>query len=68
MPDDEYEDRFTLSEEELILIQDESRREQLKQTLIGPIVSTLAHIIVLVLCAVFFQGEVVRRQRLVKME
>ena len=55
-----------LSDEELLLIQDEYRKQKLKETLIGPIISTCVHVALLVLCAVFFTGEVVKKNETVE--
>lgn len=58
----EYEDSFDyegISEEEIMLIQEEYRKQKLKETLIGPIISTIVHVSLIVLSAVFLVGEVV---------
>ena len=48
-----------LDEHEIMEIQAEYRRQKMKENIIGPVISTMVHVTLLVLCAVFFQGEVV---------
>ena len=60
------EDFNVLSDEELTRIQDDYRRQKLKETLIGPLISTCVHVSLLVLCAVFFTGEVVKKNETVE--
>ena len=55
-----------LDEEELLQIQNEYRRQKLKETLIGPCISTLIHVTLLIMCAVFFTGEVVKKNESVE--
>ena len=62
--EEEYKD--TLSEEELLAIQAEYRKKKLKETLVGPVISTCVHVTLLVLCAVFFQGEHVKKNETVE--
>ena len=69
--DEEYEDHQEeysggLSEDEILAIQADYRRQKLKENIIGPCISTLVHITLLVLCAVFFQGEVVEKNETVE--
>ena len=69
---DEYDDQELdhemsgLSEDELMIIQEEYRRQKLKENLIGPVISTMVHVAILVLCAVFFVGEVVVKNETVE--
>ena len=49
-----------------LLIQEEYRRQKLKESLIGPVISTLLHIVLLVLCAAFFVGENVKKNETVE--
>ena len=55
-----------LSDEELMLIQAEYRKQKLKENLMGPIISTSVHVILLTLCAIFFVGEVVEKNESVE--
>ena len=70
--EDEYDDQDFdqemggLSEEELMIIQAEYRRQKLKENLIGPVISTMVHVALLVMCAVFFVGEVVEKNETVE--
>ena len=45
-----------LSEEELFIIQEEYRKKKLQESLLGPTVSTVAHVILLICAAVFLKG------------
>ena len=51
--EDEYYDDGRLSEEEIAEILEEYRRKQLIEHLIGPIVSTVVHIILIILMAIY---------------
>ena len=55
---EEYEDDSfgVLSHEELMEIQEQYRKQKLKENLIGPVISTFLHILLL-LGASFFKGE-----------
>ena len=53
---EELNDFGMLSHEELLEIQEQYRKQKLKETLIGPIISTCLHIILL-LVASLFKGE-----------
>jgi hypothetical protein len=66
--DEEYESEAfgTLSEEELLRIQADYRKQKLKENLIGPVISTMVHVALLVLCAIFFVGEVVEKNETVE--
>ena len=70
--EDEYDDQEFeqelggLSEEELMIIQADYRRQKLKENLIGPVISTMFHVVLLVLCAIFFVGEVSERNETVE--
>ena len=64
--DDFFEGPAGLDEEELLLIQQEYRRQKLKENLIGPCASTMVHVSLLVLCAIFFTGEVVEKNETVE--
>ena len=66
---EEYDEEFDsggLSDEEIMLIQTEYRKQKLKENLIGPVISTAIHVALLVLCAVFFVGEVVEKNETVE--
>ena len=66
---DEYDEEFEhggLSDEQVMLIQAEYRKQKLKENLIGPVISTGVHVALLVLCAVFFVGEVVEKNETVE--
>ena len=65
---DEYQEEQMggLSEAELMTIQEDYRRQKLKENIIGPLISTAVHVILLLLCAVFFQGEVVKKNETVE--
>ena len=72
---DEYEDEYhdeendgyqVLSDEELMAIQAEYRRQKLKETLIGPVISTSVHVALLVMAAFLFQGKVVEKNETVE--
>ena len=62
------EDEFNgaLSEEDLFLIQEEYRKQKLKETLIGPMISTAVHICLLVVAATLFQGQVIEKNETVE--
>ena len=64
--DEEYDGYQVLSDEELMAIQAEYRRQKMKETLIGPVISTSIHLVLLILAAVFFQGEVVKKNESVE--
>ena len=53
--EDEYyeEGEYILSEEEIYAIQEEYRRKRLIESLIGPVVSTTFHIILIIILAIF---------------
>ena len=66
---DEYDEEFEhggLSDEDIMLIQAEYRKQKLKENLIGPVISTAIHVALLVVCAVFFVGEVVEKNETVE--
>lgn len=58
-----YEDEFVeeedyfLSEEEVFAIQEEYRRKRLIESLIGPVTSTVFHILLIILLAIFITDE-----------
>ncbi|MCM8539600.1 MAG: hypothetical protein NE328_04945 [Lentisphaeraceae bacterium] len=58
--DDEYyeEDNGMLSEEEILEIQEEYRRRRLIESLIGPIVSTIFHVLLIIVLAIFITDKV----------
>ena len=62
----EDQDFDALSDSELLEIQAAYRKQKMKETLIGPVVSTAVHVVVLTLCAVFFVGEVVVKNETVE--
>ena len=63
----EEEDDFDMpTEEDIMQIQEDYRRQKLKENLIGPIISTAVHVTLLVLCAVFFVGEVIKKNESVE--
>ena len=63
----EYEQGLiAMSQEELFLVQDEYRRKKLKENLIGPIISSSVHIVLVIICAIFFRGEVVKKNESVE--
>ena len=47
-----------LSDEELFIIEEEYRKKKLQESLLGPSVSTVAHIILLICAAVFLKGAI----------
>ena len=55
--DEEYEDGM-LSEEEIIAIQEEYRRRRLIESLIGPVVSTVFHVVLIIILAIFITDTV----------
>ena len=55
--DDEFQDGV-LTEEELLEIQEEYRRRRLIESLIGPVISTVFHIILVILLAIFITDTV----------
>ena len=66
---EEYDEEFEaggLSDEEIMIIQSEYRKQKLKENLIGPVISTAIHVALLVVCAVFFVGEVVEKNETVE--
>ncbi|MCH2208533.1 MAG: hypothetical protein MK132_22045 [Lentisphaerales bacterium] len=54
--EEEYESEF-LSEEDIFLIQETYRRQRLKETLIGPTVSTIFHILLIVILAIMITDK-----------
>ncbi len=58
--EDEFEDyeNGELTEEEIFAIQEEYRRRRLMESLIGPVVSTVFHVILIVILAIFITGKV----------
>ena len=66
--EDDYENEAfgTLSDEELVRIQEDYRKQKLKENLIGPVISTAVHVALLILCAVFFVGETVKKNETVE--
>ena len=54
--DDEFDDGLT--EEDILLIQEEYRRKRLIESLIGPVVSTLFHIALIIVLAIFITDTV----------
>ena len=57
--DDEfYEDDYALTEEEILEIQEEYRRKRLIESLIGPVVSTVFHVILIIVLAIFITDQV----------
>ena len=65
--DQEFEHELGgLNEEELMLIQAEYRKQKLKENLMGPLISTAVHVALLILCAIFFVGEVVEKNESVE--
>ena len=59
MSDDPIHPRISvLSDDELYLIEEDYRKKKLQESLLGPSVSTLAHVILLICAAVFLKGAV----------
>ena len=59
--DEEYYDEqesSVLSDEELLAIQEEYRRKRLMESLIGPVISTVFHIILIIVLAIFITDKV----------
>ena len=61
--ENEFDDEFDfneeiLSEEDILLIQEEYRRKRLIESLIGPVVSTVFHIVLIILLAIFITDTV----------
>ena len=50
-----------LSEEEILLIKAEYSRQKLKESLAGPLISTLVHSLLIVMAILFLKGEVVEK-------
>ena len=48
-----------LSDDELFEIQEAYRKQKFREHLVGPVISTLSHVLLLVLCSVFLVGETV---------
>ena len=61
--DNDYEEDFyedgSLTEGEILEIQEAYRRQKVKENLIGPAISTMVHVCLLIMCATFFVGETV---------
>jgi hypothetical protein len=58
--EDEYEyeeESFSLSENDLLEIQEEYRRKRLMESLIGPVISTVFHIGLIVILAIFITDK-----------
>ena len=51
LDEEDYESDF-LSEDEILAIQEEYRRKRLVESLIGPIVSTVFHVILIIVLAI----------------
>ena len=54
------------SEDELARIQADYRQQKMKENLIGPVISTFLHIILLVICATFFVGTPLQKNESVE--
>ena len=55
--DDEMHEDGQLSEEEIFAIQDEYRRRRLIESLIGPVISTVFHVVLIVILAIFITDK-----------
>jgi hypothetical protein len=67
MPNSEdFEDFHILDDQELLAIQEDYRRQKLKENLIGPIISTLAHLLLLIVAATLFKGEIIKKNETVE--
>ena len=64
--EEEFFEDDLLTDHELAEIQEEYRRQKLKESLVGPVISTAVHVCLLVICAVFFTGEVVKKNETVE--
>lgn len=53
---EEYDD--VLSEEEVYAIQEEYRRQRLMESLVGPVISTVFHILLIILLAIFITDKI----------
>ena len=64
---DEYSNELkALSDEELLMVQAEYRRQKMKETLIGPLISTAFHLTAIICSVIFFQGELVKKNESVE--
>ena len=64
---DEYNNELkALSDEELLMVQAEYRRQKMKETLIGPLISTAFHLTAIICSVIFFQGELVKKNESVE--
>ena len=55
---DYFEEEYHLTDEEVLQIQEEYRRKRLVESLIGPIVSTTFHIVLIIILAIFIVDQV----------
>lgn len=56
--DEEFEQEHYFDEEDILAIQEEYRKKRLIESLIGPIVSTVFHILLIIVLAIFIVDEV----------
>ena len=57
--DEEYDyENDELTEDDILEIQEEYRRRRLMESLIGPIVSTVFHVILIIILAIFITDQV----------
>ena len=54
---EELNDEFELSEEDILEIQETYRRRRLIESLIGPVISTVFHVILIIVLAIFITDE-----------
>ena len=55
--EEEYTEGYSLSEEDIAYIQEEYRRKRLIESLIGPVISTLFHIALIIILAVLITDK-----------
>ena len=63
---EDFEDFHVLDDQELLAIQEDYRRQKLKENLVGPIISTLAHVLLLICAATLFTGELIKKNETVE--
>ena len=56
--EEEFEDDGQLTEEEILEIQEEYRRRRLIESLIGPVISTVFHVVLIIILAIFITDKV----------
>ena len=54
--EEEY-DNYTLDENEILQIQEEYRKKRLIESLIGPVISTVFHVVLIIILAIFITDK-----------